>query len=527
MQVLSAEQMGRADRLCSQRYGIPSLTLMENAGFNLYQALRDEFDDLAQRRVAIVCGPGNNGGDGLVLARQLSQRDIPAQVLLLAASGKLKGDARTNFQILHKAGADILEIPDLDSWMERGRLLGDCDIVVDAILGTGINRPVEADSFFGCVISDINTSQAYVLAVDIPSGMRSDRLSGGDLTVRADLTVTFAAPKIAHLLNQDLEAIGDLLIAPIGTPAALLEEVCDPPTLMMTPEMAASCLPPRRQAGHKGDFGRLAVVAGSLGKAGAAALTSRAALRSGAGLVTALVPDAVQSQVAQFSPEVMTEGLASSSTGTFQEDNLDDLLQWLSKNDAVALGPGLSDQPQAFALVRALVEKAALPMVIDADGLNAFAECPQRLKGSDKRPLILTPHPGEFARLLGITVKEVTEDRLELSRRFAQEHQLWLVMKSFRTLLATPAGEVFICPLGNPGMATAGMGDVLTGVLGACTAMRPSFEPGDLTEAALTAVFVHSLAGDQAEQEQGSEALMAGDVIEHLGQAFSYLRSLK
>ncbi|HSR54506.1 MAG TPA: NAD(P)H-hydrate dehydratase [Acidobacteriota bacterium] len=527
MQILTAQQMGKADRLCSERYGIPSLTLMENAGFNLYLALRDVFEELSGRRAAIICGPGNNGGDGLVLARQLLQRDISTRVFLLASPQKLKGDAETNYKILKSGGVEVIEVPDLETWMEWSQELRHFDIVTDAILGTGINRPVQPDSFFGAVISDINACGAFVLAVDIPSGMRSDRLAGGDLTVQADVTVTFAAPKLAHILNHDLEAVGDLMIAPIGTPAELLDEVNDPPTHMMTPQMISSCLPPRPVAGHKGDFGRLAVVAGSLGKAGAAGLSSRSALRAGAGLVTAFVPEAVQAQVASMTLEVMTEGLPSSDGGAFQESNLDDLLQRISDNDAVALGPGLGDRPETFGLVRALVEQAELPMVIDADGLNAFAECPQRLKGNPQRPLILTPHPGEFARLLGCSLEEVVEDRLELSRRFAQEHQLWLVMKSFRTLLATPQGEVFVCPLGNPGMATAGMGDVLTGVLGACAAMRSRHDPQGLTQAALAGVFLHSQAGDQAQETVGQDALMAGDVIDHLGKAYGYLRSLQ
>lgn len=526
MKILTSKQMAEVDRLSTANYGIPSLLLMENAGVNLYLTLEEYFgDDLEDLRAAVLCGPGNNGGDGCVLARQLLQRELSAEIFLLAERDRLKGDARSNFEILDSVGIAIHTISTQDDWLELREHLDSFDIIVDAILGTGISRPLEANSLFGAAVLDVNASDAFILAVDIPSGMRTDALRGGDLTVKADATVTFTAPKVAHILNEDLEALGDLHIVPIGSPSALLEENEEHFLNLITPEMAAAELPLRRINSHKGSFGHAAIIAGSLGKSGAAVLSSKAAIRSGAGLVTTITPSRIQDAVALSIPEIMTEGLLSPESGHFGLNSLEQALRLLEGKDSAALGPGIGTDAQTVEFVHRLVAEANLPMVLDADALNAFANHSEKLRDKETRPLILTPHPGEFARLTGRPMSEVLENRVSLAREFALERQVWLVLKSFRTLVAAPDGQVFACPLGNPGMATAGMGDALTGILAALLGVETTREEAALTQAVVLGVYVHSLSGDMAEEDLGPEALNTMDVIDRLSKAFKQLQN--
>lgn len=523
MKILSAEQMKRVDRLSTTRCKIPSLLLMENAGFHLYLALRDYFEDLQSRRIAIFCGKGNNGGDGMVLARQLLQRGLSPDLFLLAKGEEVRGDARANLEILHNWGQPIQEITSETAWKRVAVRLDRYDILVDALLGTGIRKPLQG--LYAQVVADLNRSDAFVLSVDIPSGMFSDSVQGGTLTVKADLTVTFTAPKIAHILNEDQEALGDLYIVPIGTPAWLVEEA-QGELYLMTRSQLQSALPPRPASSHKGNYGHVLVLAGSLGKAGAAALTASAALQAGSGLVTAAVPDAVQASVASFRPEIMTEGLPSTPGGRIAHRALDRALQLLQGKDAVAVGPGLGTDPETVRFIHELVRESPVPLVIDADALNAFEGKRKQLINRAQNPLVLTPHPGEFSRLSGTPVAEVLRDRIELARRFARRHQVWLVLKTFRTLVAAPDGKLYACPLGNPGMATAGMGDVLTGILAALLGMcaaQGRLEPDQITQAINLGVYLHATAGDAAAEDSGPEALTARDVIAHLGEAYEWL----
>lgn len=523
MKILTAAQMREIDRLTSEKVGIPSLLLMENAGFQLYRALSRHFPDLDRKRIAILCGKGNNGGDGLVLARQLAQRGVFAHVFLLSEALAVAGDARLQLEACRGWEIPIQEVSTLEEWEKHRERIGDYDILVDALLGTGIAKPLEG--LYAAAVEAVNRCRAFVLAVDIPSGMMSDALKGGATTVRANATVTFTAPKIAHCLNDDLEAVGRLHVAPIGTPARLLDRP-DFWLELLTPEEVRKLLPPRPANSHKGTYGHVAIVAGSRGKAGAAGLCARAALRAGSGLVTACVPESVQPVVAAFQPEVMTEGLAATAEGSFSAAALDALRVHLQGKDAAALGPGMTTEPSTLELVHEIVADAPVPLILDADALNALARRPGTLEGRRGQALVLTPHPGEFSRLTGVSTPDVLPSRLELSRDFARRFQVWLVLKSFRTLVATPSGEVFVCPLGNPGMATAGMGDALTGIV---TSLVGRFAAGgwtgvpDVTRAVLLAVFLHALAGDLAAETRGPEALTAGDVIECLGEAYARL----
>ena len=437
----------------------------------------------------------------------------------------VKGDAAANLQILSQTRTPIREVQSETEWTTIRPKLGIYNVIVDAILGTGIQRPLRG--LYRQVVLDLNQCDAFKLSVDIPSGMFSDSLRANTLTVRADLTVTFTAPKVAHVLNEDQEALGETRIVPIGTPEDLLESA-EFYLQMITSSRAASCLLPRETSFHKGHFGHVAIIAGSRGKTGAAALAALAALRSGSGLVTTYCPEIVQSWVASSHPEIMTQGLSGTEEGTIAFENLSPLLDFLADKDAAGVGPGLSTHQSTVRLVRGLVKNAQVPLVLDADALNAFQGNVDGLANRHDQPLILTPHPGEFARLIGQPTTEILKNRVELAREFAQQRNLWLVLKGFRTIVAAPCGEVFVCPLGNPGMATAGMGDVLTGVLSSIVGLyscRKKTLDREISSAAILGVYLHSLAGDLAVKTSSPHTLLAGDVIDSLGQAYRQLES--
>ncbi len=523
MKILTADQMREVDRLSTEKAGVPSLTLMENAGFHLYLALRDRFEDLAELNIAVICGKGNNGGDGMVLSRQLLQRAIYPDVILLASREEVRGDAAVNLTILENSGLPVFEVPAEEVWEEFSKTLEVYDIVVDAILGTGLTKPLEG--FYARVVADLNDLPAFLLAVDIPSGLASDSVSAPNLCISADATVTFTAPKIAHVLSQDLEAVGELSVVSIGTPSSLLDRSDFDLNLLTLEEMSEALLP-RPLASHKGTYGHVVLISGSRGKAGAASLCSLSALRAGSGLVTVFTPRDAQATVAGFQAEIMTEGFPATAAGSFSKEAVGPVLDQLARLTAAGVGPGLTTDPETVEFVHTLVADSPVPLVIDADGLNAFDGCTERLRNRHGRPLVLTPHPGEFSRLSGRPVAEILADPITAASDFARRLGVWLVLKNFRTLVATPDGTLFVSPTGNPGMATAGMGDVLTGVL---TSVIGQFvgsglqEESDVTRAVCLGVFLHGLAGGIAADEQGWEHLIAGDVVARLGEAYDEL----
>lgn len=521
--ILTAKQMAQVDLETTELCGVPSLVLMENAGLNLYMVLRDDFRDLEKRRIAIFCGKGNNGGDGFVLARQLVQRGIRPDVYLLSSIETVCGNAQVNLQAYLNAGQSVVEVKRSNQWQELRPAINQYHIIVDALLGTGLSKPLQ--KLYSQVVSTINSTEAFVLSVDIPSGMFSDALKGGVQTVQATATVTFTAPKVAHILNEDQAALGRLYIVPIGTPSGLLErEEFD--LNLITGEQVFSRLPDRETGAHKGHFGHVAIVAGSRGKSGAAVLSGEAALRTGSGLVTVCTPEVSQVTVASCRPELMTKGYDCTKGGAFSRQAADPVAGFLHNKDAAGLGPGLGREPETVDFVHRVVGASQTPLVIDADALSAFEQRIDSLKNDHDQPLVLTPHPGEFSRLTGHPIPQIQSQRVELARQFAQQRGVWVVLKGFRTLVAEPQGQVYACPLGNPGMATAGMGDVLTGVL---TSLIGTFRAqgkttsGDITSAVLLGSYLHSLSGDIAALEVGAETLTAGDVTSHLGRAYRQL----
>ena len=510
MRILSTAQMREADRRTIEEIGLPSIVLMENAGHQVVSAMRATVGDLSEHRVGVLSGRGSNGGDGFVVARVLWQQGIDVQVFLFGTADGVEGDAGRNLAIAKNLGVSVVEIADRDAWDSAQSALSDCDVLVDAILGTGLNKPL--DDFLAGVVGDINTWEMPVVSIDLPSGLSADDVNPIGEAVEADVTVTLAAPK-ASLLVPPAEAwAGDLVIADIGIPDFVVDDVPGDRLELLTPEEVSLLMPPRPTDSHKGDFGHVLVLGGSQGKTGAACLAGLGALRSGAGLVTVATPRSCVPAVAAGAPEYMTLPLPETAEGTVASDALASLLS--CRCDVIAVGPGLGVGPDVTTIVQGLLEHSNVPLVIDADALNALADTPQLLKTKAGVPVILTPHPGEMARLCHTTPLSVQSDRESLTRQFAVEHQVFVVLKGAGTLIGEPDGTVRLNLTGNPGMATAGVGDVLTGVTAAWLA-----EIGQASAACQIAVSIHGRAGDLAADAHGEVALVASDLIGALGQA--------
>jgi NAD(P)H-hydrate epimerase len=515
VEILTAQQMRSIDRRAIRRYAIPEIVLMEVAGGQVAAFLRRVFPDLAVRRLLILCGPGNNGGDALVAARHLRNAGVRYDLVLFGRRARVRGPAGANLRMLERAGVTPLEITGGAAWSRARRLLAASDLVLDGILGTGLSRPVEG--LLARVFEDVNRADADVVAVDIPSGLSGDSEAVGGPCIAADHTITFARPKLPHVFPPAAALCGDLHVADIGIPPeAIAAERVD---LHLLEEAAlVPFLPVRRAAAHKGDFGHALVVAGSRGKGGAARLAALAALRAGCGLVTAAVPAGLQSAMVTRAMEVMTAGLPETRDGTLAAAGLEAAVRALEGKRVVAIGPGLTTHPETKKLIRDLVLRSRVPVVLDADGVNAFAGADRDLSGR-RRPLVLTPHPGEMGRLLDVPTSHIQARRVPLAREFARAHVCHLVLKGHRTLIATPSGTVHVNPTGNPGMATGGSGDVLTGLLAGLIAQGIEVE-----NAVKLGVYLHGLAGDLAAREVGEMPLIARDILARFPKALARLR---
>jgi ADP-dependent NAD(P)H-hydrate dehydratase / NAD(P)H-hydrate epimerase len=497
MRILTPEQLREVDRLSTEKYGIPSLLLMENAGMRVAEVLDSQFEDLDQLTIAILCGKGNNGGDGFVVARQLIQKGCFPFVFLFASEEEVKGDARTNLNILKSLGYPPTVILNEHDWDEEKLELMDADIVVDAMLGTGARKPIEG--LYQTVIYNIaeDFPGAAVIAVDVPS-----------LGLEADITVTFSALKPSLVLYPDCEQAGDVILADIGNPPELLENENHMLYLIEPHE-----LPARIPDSNKGTYGKVLVIGGSRGKTGAAAMAGQAALRAGAGLVTVATAESVLPIIAGSMPELMTVPLAETSQGTIANQSIEALLK---DKTVVAIGPGLTTFMETSAFVRRVRSECSTQMVIDADGLNALAGFDGDLGGA-----VLTPHPGEMARLIGKDVEYVTSNRIEVARDFAKSRNAYVVLKGYRTVVAIPDGRIYINPTGNPGMATGGTGDILTGMVAGILAQE---HLGSFVERLCLAVYLHGVAGDLAADEVGEESLVATDLLRFLPKAWENLK---
>jgi len=510
MRILNAGQMREADRRTIEDIGISSLVLMENAGRQVGAALEALYPDLAERRIAVVCGTGNNGGDGFVLARTLLQREFDVSVFLVGRVSSVKGDARTNLDILGRIGVTVVEVADESAWELHVSEITTHDLIVDALFGTGLTRPLEG--FYETVVADLNGLAIPVVSIDIPSGLSADTADVIGVAIDASLTVTLGAPKLPLVLPPAEAQCGDVVIADIGIPTDVIEALDGPRIDLLTRDQLRPLIAPRPSDAHKGDFGRVVVVAGSIGKTGAAVLAATGALRSGAGLVTVATPRSCLPIVASHGVEYMTESLDETVSGTVDFGAAETVLGLTA--DVIVIGPGLGRGEGVTTFVRELVEKSDVPLVLDADALNAFADEPAALVGREGRDLIITPHPGEMARLVGCSVADLQANRIGIAGDFARTHRAYVVLKGYRTIVATPIGRIFVNPTGTPGMATGGTGDVLAGMLAAWLAQLL-----DAEAACRLAVYLHGLAGELADADMGEVSMTAGDLADHIGDA--------
>ncbi|MFZ0278225.1 MAG: NAD(P)H-hydrate dehydratase [Candidatus Sulfotelmatobacter sp.] len=506
MKIVSTEEMRAIDRATSERFGVSSLTLMENAGTAVADYVLSQ--NAAARRVVVFCGKGNNGGDGFVAARRLQESGKKVQVILLADPTDLHGDAAAMFGKLLSPAIAVHSSAELKSGTVRLAMQG--DLYLDAVLGTGFKPPVSG--LYADAIAIMNASHVPVIAVDIPSGADADAMGAqGGTIARADSIVTFTAPRPAHVFS--MLTAGPTVVADIGSPKDAIVSALQ--LNVITARDVAPFVGPRPAESNKGNYGHVLVVGGSLGKAGAAAMAGMAVLRAGGGLSTVATAKSELGTVAGFHPELMTEPLPETDTGAIST-GAQDRIEALSKGMTVlAIGPGISRDSETAELVRALVAKLQLPMVVDADGLNAFQGRTAKLNGNS-RTLMITPHPGEMARLAGCTIADVQKDRLGTARKFAREHELIVVLKGHRTLVVRPDGEAWVNTTGNAGMATGGTGDILTGMVAGMIAQHST----DAFAAVLAAVHLHGFAGDVMRERVGEHSLVATDLLQGLPEAF-------
>ncbi len=524
MKALTAAEMREVDRLTTERFGISGTQLMENAGKSVADFVQHQISLRFQspvRSVVVLCGKGNNGGDGFVAARYLRQGIRQTLVLLFGSPSELKGDAALNFQ----------------RWRESGRNawpgIATADVILDALLGTGLRGT--ATGLIAKAISDLNSlsrnatsaSPALIVAVDIPSGMASDGEPSEGAVLRAHDTVTFTAPKIGQLISNDASCCGNLKVRAIGTPPVLIDELGKGNLRCAGPDEFAKLPLIRPTDSNKGLYGHILVVAGSAGKSGAAVLAGTGALRAGAGLVTVATPDIVQSIVASNQPEYMTEPLPTLADGSIAIENLADaaVAKIIKGKTVLAVGPGLGQESGTQKFIRTLVQSATLPTILDADGLNAFSTNGDALRERKSQFLAITPHPGEMARLIGITTKEVQKDRVRIATESAKRWNAYVLLKGFHTILASPDGQIFVNTTGNPGLAKGGSGDVLTGILAALTGQ---FGTQDWLRVLALGAWLHGRAADTLIEDADPSGILASDVTRALPYArFELLEEIR
>jgi hydroxyethylthiazole kinase-like uncharacterized protein yjeF len=542
MKLVTTAQMQAMDHKTIHEYGIPGIILMENAGRGAAECLLRYFPEVRKGSVAILAGSGNNGGDGFVIARHLKNWGVQTGVYLFASKNNVKGDALTNLQAWLAMGGGIVEINAQEGLDRIKEELARSSLIVDAMLGTGLHS--EVTGLIKDAISFINTlpqlakpkpkvapwpvtywsepppaSAPAVMAVDIPSGI--DATSGKVLgaALQATLTVTFGLAKIGQVIESGSRYVGQLEVVDISIPRTLIEDADSKTYLLDIDELDRRLLVPRAAQTHKGDYGHLFVLAGSPGKTGAAAMLCHAALRVGTGLVTLGIPASLNPILESKLTEAMTEPLPERTAGYLSDDALERIQQLLTGKTAFALGPGISIVPAVQEMIVKLIPEVTIPLVIDADGITALASRPDVLKQC-KSTVVLTPHPGEMARLAGLTVQKVQEDRIAVAKQVASEFGCIVVLKGNKTVIATPEEEVYINSTGNPGMASGGTGDVLTGMIGGLIAQ--GLIP---LEAVKWGVFLHGLAGDSAAQVLGEIPLIASDIIDAIPDALSEVKT--
>ena len=513
MYLVSAAQMRELDRLTIEQYGTPGHILMERAGAGATQAFVDFFRNALPKRVLVVAGKGNNGGDGFVIARLLKRQGLACEVVLAAKKDDVRGDARRNLRAFLRLRGRVTEVTSHDQLAAVQKSLTRCDAIIDALLGTGLNAPVQGKGkgLYAALIELMNACGVPIAAVDVPSGLNADSGQTLGATVQADLTVTFGYPKFGQVFYPGTTAVGQLALVDIGIAAQAIKDVLavSPQTALLTRREMGARIRDRRSEAHKGDYGHLLVLAGARGKSGAALLCASSALRTGTGLVTLAGPKGLVPIFSSVLLEAMTTPLPETAGGSLKL-NRKALLQALQGKSAVAFGPGIGVSAQTKRMTRWLLKNSTVPILVDADGLNCIAADVSMLK-TTKVPLILTPHPGEMSRLTKTQTTDIQAHRLDIARGFAVQHSCYLILKGARTVIAAPDGRAWLNPTGNPGMASGGMGDVLAGLIGGLLAQGYSPE-----EACCLGVFLHGAAADAVAEEKGEVGMLARDVIERL-----------
>ena len=509
MKVVTAQEMREIDRQTIEQIGIPGAVLMEHAGIAVGRAIHQHFPEC--QRIAVIVGKGNNGGDGLVVARQLAHAGQPIQIFLVSPPESFAGDALTNLQIAQNLDLPITSILTEDELKGAESQIASADLIVDSIFGTGLRGGVHG--FIAEIIERINGTEKPVVAIDLPSGLSADTGIAEGACIQATYTVTMGLPKRGNLIHPGATFTGTLEIADIGFP----KSVIDTQSIQINwtqPSDAVRILPSRPTHSHKGTYGRVFVAAASTGMTGAAALTSAGALRVGAGLVTLGAPKSLNPILEVKLTEVMTLPLPETTEGALALEAKSHIIEAVERTKSVlAVGPGLSQLPETVALVHSLIRESDVPTVIDADGINALSKSTEILSSLSPET-VLTPHPGEMARLIGGTVEALERNRIGIAQRFAETHNVTLVLKGAPTVVARGNGEVWINSTGNAGMATGGMGDVLTGLIAGLIAQKvPAFD------AAVLGVYLHGLAGDIVAESIGMHGLMAGDVLNNVSKA--------
>jgi NAD(P)H-hydrate epimerase len=520
MKALTAAEMQEVDRLTTERFAVPSHQLMENAGKSVAEVFLEQYTHKMSDppgRVAVLCGKGNNGGDGFVVARYLKEEAEQVRVYLFAKPEELRGDAAKNFRRWQEQGGEVAMVQSAADWDKAWAEVSSAEVIVDALLGTGVRGA--ATGLIGPAIEDVNrlsrgataARPGWIVAVDTPSGLPSDGEAAVGPVIQAHWTVTFTAPKIGQLISPQAGCCGQLVVREIGSPAALVEEIGKGSLRWAGADEFAGMPLIRAAEAYKNSYGHLLLVAGSLGKTGAAVLAGQSALRGGAGLVTIAAPEPAQPIIAGVHPEYMTEALPATSEGTLamagiRSGRLPEILKGIT---VVAVGPGIGQPAETQEFIRSVVAETALPMVLDADGLNAFAGQGDLFLKKKTKFLVVTPHPGEMARLLGTSIAQVQQDRVKTASEAAKKWNTVVVLKGFHTIIAGPAGQVFVNTTGNPALAKGGSGDVLTGLLGALIAQ---FGTEDFVRVVALGVYLHGRAADLLSEQSDASGVLAGEV---------------
>ncbi|WP_300462077.1 NAD(P)H-hydrate dehydratase [Desulfobacula sp.] len=512
MILVTANQMQDMDRQTIESFGIPGRVLMETAGRGAFDFLIRKFGLLHAKKIAVMAGRGNNGGDGFVMARLLMEKGIPVTVFLLSPKHKVAGDAKNNMDLVEKLcdrspACSLIEIPDAEAFEHHKTKMLHHDFFIDALLGTGLNSAVRG--IFKAAIELMNASPNPVFSVDIPSGLHSDTGQPQGVAVKADATATFAAAKRGQILYPGQTYTGDLAVIDIGIPHFIAREKNISLSVMEKKDIAA-WFHPRGFQTHKGSYGHLLVIAGSVGKTGAAALCANAAMRCGTGLVTLGVAQSLNPIMESLVLEPMTCPLPEREKGYLSDHCLAEIQTLLTGKQALALGPGLGTRAGTRQLVQALIQTSEVPLILDADALNGIADTPDVLN-EKKVPAVITPHPGEMARLCGVTVSEIQADRIGRASKFARAFDTLVVLKGAQTIVSLPDGRSYVCPTGNPGMACGGMGDVLTGMIAGFCAQ--GFSP---EQASLAGVYIHGLCADHLSRDMGRFGFLATDMVQRI-----------